>query len=303
MCDFRRRWLDLHRNAEFDRFFGQNMPLVTVFIGFAAMVFARVAVVCITAFGGAVWAQSPPNAPKSAAAASSVPLVLPANLAPAGTAAYVAPSPISKPAVKTPGGAPRPKPVAARPVSAASSAQSDDASAGARAVGKIIQPPSETPVKGEISAQKVVRDASGKEQFEPATNLVLGDIIQFNATFTNMNPIAIKFDPQISIPADTALIAGSIQPPQGRLVKLASGDRVVWAVPHLPPVTWVGASMRVRYTRAADPAPTPTTPPLPTPTTSPIVVEPPLAASSAPAGSTSPSTAPADSSTPEPPKP
>jgi hypothetical protein len=144
---------------------------------------------------------------------------------------------------------------AAAPVSAASQP------VGVQAVGQVLQNTTSTPIRGDISAQKVVRGPDGKDVFSPATNLVKGDVIQFSATFTNNNAVAIRFDPQIAIPPDTELVAGSIKPPSGKLVKTPAGTQtVVWTVPSLPPRTWVVASMRVRYTREVAPPAAPTGP-------------------------------------------
>ncbi len=193
-------------------------------------------------------------------------LVLPSNVAPSGTAA--APEPIKTQTVRvvrTVSAAKRRVTIAAQCFSTGVAMESQPVestpagvtSTGAIAVGRVVQNATSTPIKGEVAAQKVVIDAQGKERFEPAVNLQDGDLIQFNATFTNLNPMGIRFDPQLSVPANTQLVPGSIRPPQGRVVRVANSQAVAWSVPDLPPMTWVGASIRVRYVRpepATEPA-------------------------------------------------
>jgi hypothetical protein len=118
---------------------------------------------------------------------------------------------------------------------------------GSQAVGKVVQGPGTTPVQAEVQTHKVVIDARGKERFEPASGLFKGDIVQFTGIFTNRNAIGIRFDPRLSVPPNTTLVPGSIQPASGQLTTMGGAPVVAWTVPHLPPNTQVKASLRVRY--------------------------------------------------------
>ncbi|CAN5476870.1 hypothetical protein BH11PSE7_BH11PSE7_00320 [soil metagenome] len=111
-----------------------------------------------------------------------------------------------------------------------------------------------SPLVTRLSAQKVDTDKDGKETLEPASNVTVGDTIQYSVHHKNISQRRLlQVDFGIPIPPGTSYVEGSAAPEGPRRVRLdAKREQMVWRVEKIEPGDEVTLSLRVRI----DPDPT-----------------------------------------------
>lgn len=105
-----------------------------------------------------------------------------------------------------------------------------------------------SPISSRFTAQKVVRDADGKESLEDAANVSVGDTVQYSVQHRNVSKRRLlRVDFGIPIPAGTSYVEGSASPEGARRVKKAKGpDQMQWRVEKLDPGDEAVLSLRVK---------------------------------------------------------
>ena len=119
---------------------------------------------------------------------------------------------------------------------------------GATAFAQSAPAPKPTrPLTSKFLVQKVVVD-NGVETLEDASNVTIGDIVQYSAQHTNISGRRLlKVDFAIPIPFGTTYVEGSAVPEGAVRTRLTKEkEQMLWRVEKLEPQETVELRMRVR---------------------------------------------------------
>jgi uncharacterized repeat protein (TIGR01451 family) len=111
-----------------------------------------------------------------------------------------------------------------------------------------------SPLTSRFTAQRVDTDKDGKESLESASNVTVGDTIQYTVQHKNISQRRLlQVDFGIPIPPGTSYIEGSAVPEGAKRVRLdARREQMLWRIEKIEPGDVVTLSLRVRI----DPDPT-----------------------------------------------
>ncbi len=114
------------------------------------------------------------------------------------------------------GAVPKPAPAVAAAASAASAAAATPAN----------------PIVSTYKAEKVVKDAKGRERFEPLTALAPGDVIRYTGSYKNTGVYSLlNVDLGVGAPPGTRVLPGTLAPADGKVKTLPNGlQQVIWNI-------------------------------------------------------------------------
>ena len=107
---------------------------------------------------------------------------------------------------------------------------------------------SPSPLASRFSAQRVDTDKDGKETLDSASNVTVGDMIQYSVQHKNVSQRRLlQVDFGIPIPPGTSYVEGSAVPEGPKRVKLdAKREQMLWRIEKIEPGDVVTLSLRVR---------------------------------------------------------
>ena len=145
-------------------------------------------------------------------------------------------------------------PLAMACVAFAWSTQANAQSQAAKAPRAAASRAAPSPLASRFGAQKVETDKDGKETLESASNVTVGDTIQYSVHHKNISQRRLlQVDFGIPIPPGTSYVEGSAVPEGPRRVRLdAKREQMLWRIEKIEPGDEVTLSLRVRI----DPDPT-----------------------------------------------
>jgi len=145
-------------------------------------------------------------------------------------------------------------PLAMACVAFAWSTQANAQSQAAKAPRAAASRAAPSPLASRFGAQKVETDKDGKETLESASNVTVGDTIQYSVHHKNISQRRLlQVDFGIPIPPGTSYVEGSAVPEGPRRVRLdAKREQMLWRIEKIEPGDEVALSLRVRI----DPDPT-----------------------------------------------
>jgi uncharacterized repeat protein (TIGR01451 family) len=137
-----------------------------------------------------------------------------------------------------------PKAAASAPGAAASAAAAEAA-------------PPANPIVSSYQAEKVVKDAKGREKLEPLKTFSPGDVVRYTGFHKNTGPYnLLDVNLGVGIPAGMVVLPGGTTPENGKLVKQANGaQQIQWNVPVLETGATQTVTLILQVPGAAAPAP------------------------------------------------
>lgn len=111
-----------------------------------------------------------------------------------------------------------------------------------------------SPLASQFRAQKVTVEKDGRESVEDASNVQVGDVVQYSVQHRNVSQRRLlQVDFAIPIPPGTSYLDGSASPEGAKRVKGDKGrEQMQWRVEKLEPGDTAAMSLRVKI----DPDPT-----------------------------------------------